>query len=163
MSGVVVEVAPVIDHRVRGMCRLPYPRHPKGCPNFNDPKHSHRCPPKAPFFEQYFDLSHPVLAVVNEFDLGAHMARLAAEPRKDEKTWTVDQLKCVLYWQPAARKQLNSRVDCVLQLLPGYESTMCPEGMGVDVTKTLANAGVILEWPPTKIVRQVAFLAVPAQ
>lgn len=153
----LVQVFPVIDSRVRGLCVKEYEGHKKGCPNFNDPKHSHRCPPGAPFFDKYFDMAKPVYAVVNEFDLAAHIARMAAR----NPAWTDRQLRCVLYWQPAARKQLRVKVDAALATLPGYEATWCPEGMGVNVTATLEAAGVVLEWPPQRIARQVAFLATP--
>jgi hypothetical protein len=153
MNG-LVRVVPVIDHSVRGLCFRPYPLHPKGCPNANK---CDRCPPKAPLFENVFDLGSPVFAVVNEFDIGSHVERMrAAHP-----DWTDRQLYCVLYWQPKARKALAAKVKESLKALPGYVETRCPEAMGIDVTKTLANAGVVLEWPPLKIARQVSFLGRP--
>lgn len=151
----LLRVFPVIDSRVRGLCARPYEGHKKGCPNFNDSKHSHRCPPGAPLFDKHFDLGQPVYAVVNEFDLAAHMTRMAER----NPSWTDRQLRCVLYWQPTARKQLSMLIDAALATLPGYEATWCPEGMGVDVTATMQRAGVTLEWPPMRIARQVAFLA----
>ena len=39
----VVEV--VVDYRARDWCRLPYPDHPRGCPNFG---RRADCPPMAP-------------------------------------------------------------------------------------------------------------------
>lgn len=153
----LLEVTPVLDSRVRGLCARPYEGHRKGCPNFNDPKHAHRCPPGAPLFGQAFDLSLPVYAVINEFDLASHMARMATR----NPTWSERQLRCVLYWQQTARKQLAAKIEQTLGQLPGYAATWCPEGMGVDVTATLANAGVTLEWPPVHIARQVALLAKP--
>ena len=38
--------------------------------------------------------------------------------------------------------------------------TMCPEAMGLDVTTTLRNAGVEIEWPPVEKALQVAFVGV---
>ena len=37
-------------------------------------------------------------------------------------------------------------------------ATFCPEAMGVNVTQTLKEAGVELEWPPEKTVIKVAFV-----
>lgn len=149
----ITPVTPIIDPKVRGLCGLPYPGHPRGCPNIGK---CDRCPPLAPLFDRAFDLSAPVFAVVNEFDLGAHVERMAAR----NPGWTDRQLRCVLYWQGTARKQLNQKINALLSpgWFPGYAATICPEGMGVDVTATMAAAGVILEWPPAKIARQVAFI-----
>ena len=43
----------------------------------------------------------------------------------------------------------------------GYFSTTSPEAMGVDVTKTLQNAGIQLEWPARDTVYKVAFAGIP--
>jgi hypothetical protein len=34
MGFTIVQVNPVIDYSVRGLCVKPYYNHPKGCPNF---------------------------------------------------------------------------------------------------------------------------------
>ena len=153
-SMLLIRVDPEIDYRVRGLCARPYPLHPKGCPNVGK---CDRCPPAAPFFNEAFDLRRQVYAVVNEFNLGQHVARMAVR----NPAWSARQLACVLYWQGTARKQLNAKIQAALGHLPGYAATWCPEGMGVNITNTLAAAGVELEWPPKEIVRQVALLAVP--
>lgn len=154
----MIRVHPVIEIGVRGLCIKPYEGHKKGCPNFGDPKHSHRCPPNAPLFNHYFDLSLPVYAVINCFDLAAHVERMRESPTTSH--WTEKQLRCCLYWQGKARKQLKEKiVEALAKCPPYYEATWCPEGMGVNVTETLRRVGIELEWPPTRIVRQVAFLA----
>ncbi len=139
----------VIEPRVRGMCRLPYPGHPKGCPNFN---HKQGCPPACRLFAERFDLQQPVFAIVNEFDLAAHVARM----RASHPGWSQRQLECCLYWQPAARKDLAFKIRQFLFGHPGYTADTCPEAGGVNVTETLRQVGVELEWPPKRIVRQVA-------
>lgn len=156
----LLRVCPVMDSRVRGLCVKPYGNNKKGCPNFNDPKHAYRCPPGAPFFDRYFDLSRPIYAVVNDFPYGEHVKRMLATPKKDGSARSLDEAKCVLYWQNTARKQLQAKIYAALATLPGYEATWCPEGMGVNVTETLAKAGITLEWPPKQIARQVAFLGI---
>jgi predicted metal-binding protein len=148
----IVRVYPVIDYGVRELCHKPYPLHPRGCPNYNNRK---RCPPKAPYFDQVYDLSKPVYAVVNEFDIGVHIAKMKLK----HPTWSDRQLRCVLYWQGSARKQLKAQIRKELVALPGYMVTMTPEGMGVNVTKTMAEVGIILEWPPVHTARQIAFMA----
>ena len=34
----------------------------------------------------------------------------------------------------------------------------CPEANGVNVTRTLKEYGIELEWPPKRIVRQIAII-----
>jgi hypothetical protein len=152
----VVKVEPVVDHSVRALCAKPYPLHPRGCPNFFSRP---TCPPAVPCFDRVFDLSKPVYAVVNEFDIGAHVERM----RTSHPEWSDRQLRCVLYWQAGARKLLKAKVAEALRLLPGYKATACPEGMGVNVTETMRRVGVLLEWPPMRFARQIAFLAAPKE
>jgi len=152
----IVLIDPVIDYTVRALCLQPYPLHPNGCPNVG---HCDRCPPTAPLYDEYFDLSYPTYAVINEFDFKSHVEKMKLK----HPTWSERQLKCVLYWQGSARKQLNKEVEKWLKypMCGGFESTKCPEGMGVDVTETLKRVGIELEWPVERIARQVVFLGVP--
>jgi len=151
------QVDPVVDYEVRSLCSKPYPGHPNGCPNFG----RRGCPPDAKLFDQYFDLNQPVYAVVNEFDLAAHVDRMRAK----HPDWSQRQLVCCRYWQTRARKQLRAKIDRAFQALhfpkdsSGYVIVNCPEAMGVNVTETLMTEGIILEWPPKKIARQVALIA----
>ena len=150
----LLRVWPVIDSTVRELCVAPYPLHPKGCPNVGK---CDRCPPVAPMFDTTYDLTLPVYAVVNAFDLAKHVARMAERNPK----WSDRQLRCVLYWQQTARNQLDTRIKDALSSLPGYAATWCPEGGGVNVTETLEMVGIVLEWPPERIARQIALLAKP--
>lgn len=144
----VVEVRPIIDSAVQRLCYRPYPRHPKGCPNFG---HKSGCPPTAPLLDELFDCSQPVFAIVSEFDLGSHVEMMRAK----HPEWTEAQCECVLYWQPRARSVHKADVRAFLRAHLGYHGVACPEAMGVNVTQTLSNAGVVLEWPPRRIARQV--------
>lgn len=148
-------IRPFIDITVRNLCKMPYWQHPKGCPNYG--KRS-TCPPQAPFFRQAFNIYEPIYAVVNEFDLANHVSKMKAK----HTDWTDPQLRCVLYWQGTARKQLREKVEQILTMeLKGYIATYCPEAMGVNVDVTLKDIDIILEWPPEYIARQVAFLGRP--
>ena len=159
-------VTPIMRPEVQHFCKIPYPDHPKGCPNFNSGRLD--CPPIAPLFDKIFDLQSPykIYAVVNEFDLKSHTEKMEYL----HPTWSNRQCRNLLYWQNSARKQLKMKVNYFLnrtddyQSFPtlkdvGYEAVYIPEAMGIDVTKTMKNAGIILEWPPINIVRQIAFLA----
>jgi hypothetical protein len=55
--------------------------------------------------------------------------------------------------------------EAVQEALPFCEAPVqtvsyCPEAMGVNVTATMKNLGVELEWPPKNIVRKVAIIGV---
>ena len=150
----LVRVSPVLDPSVRGLCCRPYDLHPRGCPNFGQRA---TCPPQASLFFSVYDAARPVWAVVNEFDLGAHVERM----RGAHPDWSDRQLRCVLYWQGGARAQLARMLAAALRAMPGTRAETCPEAMGVDVTATLAAEGIALEWPPVRIARQVALIAYP--
>lgn len=152
----LVEVVPVLDDKIRELCTKPYPLHPKGCPNFGK---RNTCPPKAPFYSEVYNLFKPTYAVINEFDIAGHVARM----RRLHPDWSDRQLRCVLYWQGTARKQLTVMVAEAMSdpRCCGYVPTASPEAMGVDVTRTLLAAGVRLEWPPRKVARQVVLLGAP--
>jgi predicted metal-binding protein len=145
----------VIDPAVRGLCCRPYDLHPLGCPNYGKRE---TCPPKARLYGEVYDLTS-VYVVVTKFDLAAHVARM----RASHPDWSDRQLRCVLYWQNGARKRLSCRIAEILKRLHGYRAETCPEAMGVNVTETLRTVGVELEWPPIRIVRQVALLGIPKQ
>jgi hypothetical protein len=149
----MIRVSPVIDPSVRDLCRKPYDLHPHGCPNFGKRV---TCPPQARLFSDVYDLSRPVWAVVNEFDLARHVAWM----RTKHPDWSDRQLRCVLYWQPRARAALYLLIGEAMGYTPqGYMWETCSEAMGVNVTATLAAVGIELEWPPVSIARQVALIA----
>jgi hypothetical protein len=151
----VVELGGIAFCDAARLCRLPYPGHPRGCPNLG---RKPGCPP-CPSLGERLDLSRPVYAVVNEFDLAGHILKMRLRHPK----WTERQLRNCLYWQPRARKHLRNRVAAFL-VQPGHEdfaADYSPEAGGVDVTATLRRAGIKLEWPPRTTARQVAFLGIP--
>ena len=113
-------------------CTLPYPDHPKGCPNFPE------CPRNQPDFKglQQF---HEWYALTEEFDLATHAEKM----KKKHPSWTERQCRNLLYWQGTLRSQLRLRAyvwkepdDILLQV---------PEASGVNVFATLSQVGIILQ------------------
>ena len=159
-------VKPVLHAPVRKLCRKPYPGHPKGCPNFGK---RDICPPHAPLFEKYFDINKRFLAVVVHFNIGQHMQRM----KEKHPGWSDRQCACCLYWQGGVKKKLRQEIAYNITRRPLFDgyvlaATDCPEAMGVDITATMRQVGIMLEWPPKKIVRKIAFIgtlhpAVPLQ
>lgn len=153
-ESIIIKVNPVIDYSVRGLCRKVYHGHPKGCPNYGKKK---GCPPEAEYFDKRYDLSKPVFAIANTFDFKAHTDRM----RTLHPDWSDRQLKCCLYWQRGARNELLKHIRQFLkQYGLEYKIETCPEAMGVNVTETMKNAGILLEWPPETITYQIAFAAI---
>ncbi len=156
----IIQVEPVIDYSVRNLCSNEYYNHPNGCPNFD--KKQRGCPshPDTKLFDKYFNLSYPIYAIYNIFDLKSHVENM----RIKQPTWSEHQLYCVLYWQTKARKQLHKYIDEFLQEHPGYEvddlEKPRPEAMGVNITKTMKNVGIILEWMPRNIAYQIALAGI---
>lgn len=140
----------------RALCVKPYKNHKKGCPNYGKKPD---CPPNVPMFDEIFDLSKPVFAIVSDYNLFAHTEKM----KMKHPNWTETQLLNVLYWQGTARKYLKNNITKFMNeyRIKGYYSTTSPEAMGVDVTATLQKAGLQLEWPARKTVYKVAFAGIP--
>jgi len=153
-------IKPVIDLSVRGLCRRPYHGHKKGCPNY-DKKLG--CPPQAPIIYDVLDFGKPIWAVWIDFDLANQRLRMKTK----HPNWSNRQLVCCLYWQGTANKYLKHKVAnfCTNQFLSMKSKTLevlyAPEAFGVNVTETMKNVGVELEWPPVNIVRKIAFIGSP--
>lgn len=149
-------IKPVINHTVRNLCFKPYHNHRKGCPNYGKRK---TCPPQAPLINEFFDLDKRIMAVCVHFNLKLHRQKMKLKHPK----WSKRQLECCLYWQGGVRKRLRQEVVYNLTRETLFDggtliATDRPEAMGVDVTETMKNAGVILEWPPEKTVLKIAFI-----
>jgi len=140
----------VTSNKTRGWCLLPYPNHPKGCPNYRK-----KCRWGAPPIEFYFDLYKPMYAVFSEFNLEAHMERM----KKKHPKWSNRQARCVLYWQSTSRKQLKEQIQLARNRFDCNIVSTCPEWLGVNVYATLAQSGLRLEKiKDLKICRHVALI-----
>ncbi len=151
----IVPVVRLVTNSSAGdWCKLQYPGHPKGCPNYNK---SAKCPPQAPSIEEYFDITNPLYLVHSEFDLSKHQNKMQdAHPK-----WSERQCRCVLYWQSTSRKQLKGRVAKALDLLNLNGVAFIPEAMGVNVYATAALSNLHLEKiKGLKICRHIALIGI---
>lgn len=144
----------VIDQKMRGKCKSPYPNHPKGCPNYNK---RGDCPPKVPLIWAVMDLEKPVFAIWNVYDFKQHTDKM----RGKHPEWSDRQVECCLYWQGTARKQLKAEISVFLREQGNHTVLTTPEACGVNITETMKNIGVILEWPPKTVTHQVALAGTP--
>jgi len=111
-------------------------------------------------FDQVFDMTKPIYAIYSAFDLGAHVEKM----RTKYPNWTNAQLRNIRHWQRSANKALRERIAEFIKAYrkDGFFATTNGEGMGVNVTETMKNAGIVLEWgPKIKTVYKIAFAGVP--
>lgn len=146
------EVEVAIDYKMRDLCRKPYYKHPKGCPNFGKKED---CPPKIGLFDKTY---RPLVRVVaKNMDFRDYKnLRKKAHPN-----WSEKQLANPLYWQGMLRARLRQLVKEELEKIKdkNYEIVYNMEAMGVNVTETCRRAGLVLEWPPKNMVYQIALIA----
>ena len=137
------------------LCKLRYPGHPHGCPNFGKRPD---CPPAAPLLHERFDITQPLYLLTVTWNIGKwadHMGEL-------HPNWSERQRYNCLYWQGKVRKILRLHTDTWLPFHRGYEADTCPEALGLDVDKVMqGSAGITLEWPPRKLVRKIAVAGIP--
>jgi len=141
----------VIDYRARDWCKLPYPGHPHGCPNYE--KRS-VCPPQAPRIEHWLDLSQPHWLVMVRFDL----ATFALGMKQKHPGWSEKQCRCLLYWQSGLRAKLLTTCKRFQQAHPGSVLTLLPEAMGVHVMNTARKLNVPIRPRLRDVVYKVALV-----
>ena len=140
-----LEIASILfDERANNgtWCKLPYPNHPDGCPNY--PECINKT--KAIGFGEY-----NWYAVVEEFDLEEHAKRMKANHPK----WTNRQCRCLLYWQGSLRKRLLAKAKTI----GGDIILPIPEAYGINIFETMMKVGVVIERNP-RIVRKVMFIGI---
>jgi hypothetical protein len=142
-----------INLKARDWCKLSYPDHPKGCPNYGQ---RDICPPDAPLINDYFDLSQPLYLISVSFNIAEHINNmLTIHP-----DWSLKQAKCVLYWQGSIKKKLKIECEEFIKSHPKYSFTICPEAMGVNVITTAQRCDIAVKVKPDDIVYKIAFAGV---
>lgn len=119
-------------------CKIPYPGHPKGCPNFGKGKH---CPPNTPYITEVVDFNYPIYFVYHEFDLASHIKKM----RQKHPNWSERQLRCVLYWQRGAKNRHREIMATVANQLKCDFTHPFPNAIGVNVYVTCKKVGIPLE------------------
>jgi hypothetical protein len=147
--------------KTQDWCRLPYPKHPKGCPNYDGAKRGLRgirpdlrprmireCPPTDITINHVFDLSRPVSIIYNVYEVGKD-----AEQRRlhNPRLTTPGGWYNIRYWQDRARAELYAEAAKFLDAHPDTIVDLCPETHGVNFTKLMRKIGIKLkwgQWPP---------------
>lgn len=141
------------------LCRLPYPGHPRGCPNWNK---SPNCPPRAQKLQDKYDLNKQSYFIVRPFNIGAHKERM----KSLHPDWSDAQCACCLYWQKEVKKELKSATQihiCKLyQQTWGnkYDFDLIPGAMSLNIFETAPYHGIPIERNQQKILYKIAFAEV---
>ena len=151
MKEVVKQLPLIVWYETSEWCKLPYPRHPSGCPNFGKRED---CPPKASKF--WALIKAPYFLVGICFNLHQHIEKM----RENHPDWSEAQLKCLLYWQNTVNKRLRQLGLKVASQIPNSMILFKPEANGVDVFKTAENVGIYLERNPQFFVWKIAIIGV---
>ena len=141
----------VIDLRAREWCKLPYPDHPKGCPNYGK---RDTCPPQCPIWNDIIE--PPYLLVGVKFALKVWSERMKERHPK----WSDRQARCCLYWQGKVRKRLREICEEVKlhHLGSNFIISYTPEAMGVHVFETCYKNGIKLHKNPQDFVWKIAII-----
>lgn len=141
----------VINNNVRLWCKLPYPNHPKGCPNYGNKV---GCPPKVCKIDKLFDLNRKHWLAIIKFDLKTHKDRM----RLKHPNWSDKQLACCLYWQGKVKKNQRQICKKFMYEHPGTIYNLIPEALGVHVFKTVRPLGIPIERHITNTVYKIALI-----
>lgn len=134
----------VIDYRTREWCKLPYPGHSTGCPNYGIHK---ECPPKVAIITDVFDLSKDHFLIIEPFDLNQH----AQVMKSNHQGWTDKQARCCLYWQNSVKSKLKLSCKEFVSTHPGCIYTLIPEAMGVNVFRTAHRFKIMIRKNPSMV------------
>lgn len=145
-----------VNYKAREWCKLPYPDHPRGCPNYGK---RDTCPPSAPLIDDFVDLSRPLYLLAVRFDLAGHVAVMLSK----HPSWTLRQARNVLYWQGSVNRSLRELCRFFRVCLPEVVTTVCPEAMGVNVIASAISCGIPMKVKPEGVVYKVALAGYPVR
>lgn len=150
---VVTKTLQILDitEKTKEWCKLPYPDHTNGCPNFGKRED---CPPTKIILTN--EISEPFYFIGVKFDLEEHAKKM----KERNPEWTDRQCRCVLYWQPKVRKVLKDTCENFIKNKNLVYYT-CPEALGLNLFTTCAKHGIKLDHNPQKIVWKIAIVGKP--
>jgi len=134
----------VYDKTLKGLCKLPFYNHAKGCPNWGKKE---GCPPNVLPIHKILDFNKDLYVIYNEFSVGEFAQKMRlTHPEWEEhpRQWYNPRR-----WQGTARKQ--HKIEKIKALETGINTILsCPEANGVNMTDLMSKVGVELKWnwPP---------------
>lgn len=132
----------IMNPVVRQWCCLPYPHHPKGCPNYGG---NPLCPPKAPYRPDILRKYDEFHIATIQFDICKYV-ELRKQSRPDDSD---AQLRNLWHWQHAVKRRLRDAIKSsqikfreVFLSGAGAEGKQSMESAGVFVFATLQRNGI---------------------
>jgi len=147
----VLKMDVIVDFRSQGVwCKLPYPGHKQGCPNYGKKK---GCPP---FTKKIHDIIEtPFFLSIQSFDLEKHAKKM----KEKHPNWTDKQCRNLLYWQKSVIKRLKDESYQFARTQgDNFVVLEVPEANGVQVFETCKKVGILLDKNPGKIVYKVMII-----
>ena len=140
-----------LDPKTRDWCKLPYPSHKQGCPNYGKKA---ECPPAAPLVQDFVDLERPHYLAIHALDLYAFSQRMLL----NHPNWSESQARNPRRWQNHVYSMLRHEISTKIQKEQIY--TLIPEAMQVNVFRTLLRIGIPIR-PDPILVFKVALIGSP--
>jgi len=138
----------IIEHPIKQCahwCGMPYPGHPKGCPNYlgKGDKRNRICKNNATHNMQLsdlFDLDKPVWMVWSRFDVDEQERRMQAR----WPDWTPRQCRNLRLWQSSLVSVVKKK-SIQMAIKAGPEYVIITSGFGLNVYRTCWKAGVKID------------------
>lgn len=151
-------------------CQMPYPGHPKGCPNFG---RSPTCPPQVgmrPDILVTYDIFILTYAI---FDFKNYQQQRWEETQDNREYWNENRIKCNLYWQSSVKKLMKKFIQrkfCSKSNIKypkfgelfgagsGFWNRPSLEAVGINVFSTLKKNNICYEIKPMTTITMVALI-----
>lgn len=139
----------VINKDAREWCKLPYPGHENGCPEYGEKEW---CPDNVPEIEEFIDLKREKWLVVARFDIDRFEGR-TEERHRDKSRYK----RCDL-WKESVESKIEKFIERFVSGETDLVSTLAPEAMGVQVFATARKLGIPIKKEPEDYVYRIALV-----
>ena len=152
----IIKIEPekiIFNKGIQRLCKKPYRDHPNGCINY---KKKEGCPPGQPLINKVFDFEKNLYVVYTLATIGQFADRM----RHAHPDWSDRQCYNPRLWQPTARKAHDEEIERILAEHEGLAVNKSPEAHGVNVTETMGNIDIKLnwDWPPAHSIQNISYL-----
>lgn len=141
--------------KTKEWCKLPYPNHKNGCPNYNK---SPFCPPNSPYYKEKIKKYKNLKLVIASFDFHQYKTKM----KQIHPNWTNRQLGNVLYWQSQVKKKLKEYIsklkpDLILGCGSGL-GTYSIESVGINIIRSLIHLKIEIQVKPKEYIKLICLI-----
>lgn len=147
----------IFSEKTREWCKLPYPGHPRGCPNYGK---NEKCPPRSKIRTDILERHESFILAYATFDVTGYVTRM----KLVHPDWSDRQLRNSRYWQGSLKKMLldfirtNFDYKEILGAGSGFMNSQSMESAGIDVFATLNRNGITFDRTARKFIIMVSLL-----